>query len=119
MIDHHAGLGKSNSDADICNREGPVSRALFEPHPTHQRQLSVSMRVVIAPMTGSLCIGINPVETYKRAGTYAKHLLPSLPFTPGADGAGMVEAIGNGVSSVAVGDRVWLSGSVSGHHKPL
>lgn len=58
--------------------------------------------------------GINPVETYKRAGTYAKHLLPSLPFTPGADGAGMVEAIGNGVSSVAVGDRVWLSGSVSG-----
>jgi len=59
------------------------------------------------------------VETYKRAGTYAKHLLPSLPFTPGADGAGTVEAIGAGVSSVAVGDRVWLSGSVSGEYQPL
>ena len=57
---------------------------------------------------------MNPVETYKRAGTYAKHLLPSLPFTPGADGAGTVEAIGAGVSTVAAGDRVWLSGSVSG-----
>ena len=58
--------------------------------------------------------GINPVETYKRAGTYAKHLLPALPFTPGADGAGIVEALGGGVSTVAVGDRVWLSGSISG-----
>jgi NADPH:quinone reductase-like Zn-dependent oxidoreductase len=58
--------------------------------------------------------GINPVETYKRAGTYAKHLLPALPFTPGADGAGIVEALGGGVTSVAVGDRVWLSGSISG-----
>jgi NADPH:quinone reductase len=58
--------------------------------------------------------GINPVETYKRAGAYAKHLLPDLPFTPGADGAGVVEALGAGVSSVAVGDRVWLSGSISG-----
>lgn len=59
--------------------------------------------------------GINPVETYKRAGAYAKHLLPALPFTPGADGAGVVEAVGEGVpSSIAVGDRVWLSGSISG-----
>lgn len=58
--------------------------------------------------------GINPVETYKRAGTYAKHLLPALPFTPGADGAGIVETIGAGVSTVSAGDRVWLSGSVSG-----
>jgi len=58
--------------------------------------------------------GINPVETYKRAGTYAKHLLPALPFTPGADGAGIVEAVGAGVSAVGAGDRVWLSGSISG-----
>jgi len=58
--------------------------------------------------------GINPVETYKRAGTYAKHLLPALHFTPGADGAGIVETIGAGVSTVSAGDRVWLSGSVSG-----
>lgn len=58
--------------------------------------------------------GVNPVDTYKRAGTYAKHLLPALPFTPGADGAGIVEALGAGVDSVAVGDRIWLSGSTTG-----
>jgi NADPH2:quinone reductase len=47
-------------------------------------------------------------------GSYAKHLLPALPFTPGSDGAGVVEAVGAGVAGVAAGARVWLSGSVSG-----
>ncbi|KAJ1478447.1 chaperonin 10-like protein [Baffinella frigidus] len=58
--------------------------------------------------------GVNPVETYKRAGTYAKHLLPALPFTPGSDGAGVVELVGAGVTGVSAGQRVWLSGSTSG-----
>ena len=31
-------------------------------------------------------IGVNPVETYIRAGTYGR--LPELPYTPGNDGAG-------------------------------
>ena len=38
--------------------------------------------------------GVNPVEAYIRAGTYAK--LPSLPYTPGAEGTGDVEAVGEG-----------------------
>ena len=36
--------------------------------------------------------GVNPYDTYMRAGTYA--LKPSLPYTPGSDGAGTVEAVG-------------------------
>jgi NADPH:quinone reductase len=43
-------------------------------------------------------IGVNPVETYIRAGTYAR--LPVLPYTPGNDGAGVVEPdrrLGSGV----------------------
>ena len=42
--------------------------------------------------------GVNPYETYMRAGTYA--LKPSLPYTPGSDGAGVVEAVGEGVKKV-------------------
>ena len=57
-------------------------------------------------------IGVNPVETYIRAGIYARK--PALPFTPGNDGAGMVEKIGEGVSEVRIGDRVYLAGSISG-----
>ena len=41
--------------------------------------------------------GVNPVETYIRAGTYAR--LPELPYTPGNDGAGVVEHVGSGVRS--------------------
>lgn len=56
-------------------------------------------------------VGVNPVETYIRSGIYPK---PPVPYTPGADGAGEIIAIGEGVSRVAVGDRVYTAGSVSG-----
>jgi len=57
-------------------------------------------------------VGINPVETYIRAGKYAR--LPELPYTPGNDGAGVVEQVGTNVSEFKAGDRVYTSGSVSG-----
>ncbi|MFW6213403.1 MAG: NADPH:quinone reductase [Spirochaetota bacterium] len=57
-------------------------------------------------------IGVNPVETYQRAG--AQGYEGNLPFTPGADGAGIVLAVGSGVTKVGVSDRVYLAGSVSG-----
>lgn len=37
-------------------------------------------------------VGVNPVDTYIRAGTYARK--PSLPYTPGSDCAGIVQEIG-------------------------
>ncbi|BET65915.1 NADPH:quinone reductase [Opitutales bacterium ASA1] len=57
-------------------------------------------------------IGVNPVETYIRAGVYAHK--PALPYTPGGDGAGVVDAVGSGVTGIAVGDRVYTSGSLTG-----
>ncbi len=57
-------------------------------------------------------VGVNPVETYIRAGTYARK--PALPFTPGNDGAGVVEKTGDGVKDFGPGDRVYLAGSSSG-----
>ena len=57
-------------------------------------------------------IGVNPVETYIRAGTYAR--LPALPYTPGNDGAGVIEQIGDSVTEFKPGDRVYTAGSVSG-----
>jgi NADPH2:quinone reductase len=57
-------------------------------------------------------IGVNPVETYIRAGTYAR--LPELPYTPGNDGAGVVEQVGPDVTEFKPGARVYTAGSVSG-----
>jgi NADPH2:quinone reductase len=57
-------------------------------------------------------IGVNPVETYIRAGKYAR--LPALPYTPGNDGAGVVEQVGPDVNQFRVGDRVYTAGSITG-----
>jgi NADPH2:quinone reductase len=51
--------------------------------------------------------GVNPVETYIRSGTYARK--PALPFTPGTDGAGVIDSVGAGVADVAPGDRVYVA----------
>ena len=56
--------------------------------------------------------GVNPVDTYIRSGNYARK--PDLPYTPGTDGAGTIEATGPGATRFAVGDRVYLAGSLSG-----
>ena len=57
-------------------------------------------------------VGVNPVDSYIRTGTY--YLKPPLPYTPGMDAAGTVEAVGEGVESVAVGERVYVGGTLSG-----
>ncbi len=53
--------------------------------------------------------GVNPVDTYIRAGAYARK--PPLPYTPGSDGAGTVEALGAGAQGWMPGDRVYVSGT--------
>jgi NADPH:quinone reductase len=54
-------------------------------------------------------VGVNPFDTYMLTGTYA--IKPPLPYSPGADGAGVVEAIGAGVTTPRVGDRVYIGGT--------
>ena len=56
--------------------------------------------------------GVNPYDTYMRAGTYA--LKPPLPYTPGSDGAGVVEAVGEGVKKVKRDDRVYVARTLTG-----
>lgn len=56
--------------------------------------------------------GVNPVDTYIRAGLYSREA--PLPYTPGTDAAGIIEAAGEGVGSVTVGDRVYTAGTITG-----
>jgi NADPH:quinone reductase len=57
-------------------------------------------------------VGVNPVDVYIRSGAYGT--LPALPYTPGSDAAGVVEAVGAGVSRVSPGERVYTAWSQSG-----
>ena len=51
--------------------------------------------------------GVNPVDTYIRAGTYV--IRPPLPYIPGADGAGVIDAVGGTVRGLRVGMRVFIA----------
>ena len=57
-------------------------------------------------------VGVNPYDTLMRAGTYA--IKPPLPYTPGSDAAGTVEAVGPGVTKVKPGDRVYTARTLTG-----
>ena len=54
---------------------------------------------------------LNFIDVYHRTGLYPQ----PLPFIPGVEGAGTVEAIGEGVDGVSVGDRVAYAGPIGGY----
>jgi len=55
--------------------------------------------------------GLNYIDVYHRTGLYPQ----TLPFIPGVEGAGIVEAIGDSVASLKVGDRVAYAGPTGGY----
>jgi NADPH2:quinone reductase len=57
-------------------------------------------------------IGVNPYDTYMRAGGYAN--APDCPYIPGADAAGVIDQIGPGVTGLSVGERVYVGGTAAG-----
>jgi NADPH2:quinone reductase len=57
-------------------------------------------------------VGVNPVETYIRGGNYPSK--PDLPYTPWKDAAGVVESVGDAVTTWKPGDRVYTAQSISG-----
>lgn len=55
--------------------------------------------------------GLNFIDVYHRTGLYPQ----PLPFTPGVEGAGIIEAVGNGVTDLKAGDRVAYGGPIGGY----
>ena len=55
--------------------------------------------------------GLNYIDIYHRTGLYPQ----TFPFTPGVEGAGVVEAVGPGVNGLSVGDRVAYAGPIGGY----
>lgn len=56
-------------------------------------------------------VGVNPVDVYIHTGNYGQR---PLPYTPGSDAAGTVEALGDGVSGLKIGQRVYTAGTLTG-----
>jgi NADPH2:quinone reductase len=58
-------------------------------------------------------VGVNPVDVYIRTGAYARK--PALPFIPGSDAGGEIEAVGANVKTYKAGDRVFIHGTAAEH----
>lgn len=55
--------------------------------------------------------GLNYIDVYHRTGLYPQEL----PFVPGVEGAGVVTAVGSGVTDLTAGDRVAYGGPIGGY----
>jgi len=80
-----------------------VERDLPEP-----RWGTVRVRLAVA--------GVNPTDWKARSGATGPGDLPWDEVVPGQDGAGIVDAVGNGVTAVHEGDRVWVY--LAQHQRP-
>jgi NADPH:quinone reductase len=80
-----------------------VDRDVTEPGPGEVR-----VRVVVS--------GVNPTDWKSRRGSGDGAAPPFPEVTPNQDGAGVVDALGEGVVDLAVGDRVWVY--LAGHQRP-
>jgi len=56
-------------------------------------------------------VGVNPVDVYIHSGSYGQR---PLPYTPGSDAAGTIEALGDGVTGLEIGQRVHTAGTLTG-----
>lgn len=57
-------------------------------------------------------VGLNFIDVYFRTGLYKA---PQMPFIPGQEGAGIVVAVGEGVTNVKAGDRVAYTGAMGAY----
>jgi NADPH2:quinone reductase len=68
----------------------------------------VRVRIVVS--------GVNPTDWKSRQGVTAGAVTSFPEVTPNQDGAGVIDAVGEGVDDLAVGDRVWVY--LAGHQRP-
>lgn len=93
-----------------------MSRAIVVRELGGPEVLKLEERVVGAPGPGEVkvrheAIGLNFADTYNRTGLYKV----DVPFVPGSEAAGIVEAVGEGVSEFKPGDRVGYAGPIGAY----
>jgi NADPH:quinone reductase len=86
----------------------PSVLQLVDRESTPPRSGEVRVRVIVS--------GVNPTDWKSRRGSGPGEAPPFAEVTPNQDGAGVVDAVGDGVTGLAVGDRVWTF--LSGHQRP-
>jgi NADPH2:quinone reductase len=93
----------------VYTRTGdPSVLQLVDREPADPEPGEVRVRIVVS--------GVNPTDWKSRRGSGPGAELPFPEVTPNQDGAGVVDALGDGVQHLEVGDRVWVY--LAGHQRP-
>ena len=91
-----------------------MSYAIVIPETGSPNVLSKQDQITPIPRAGEVLIrnhagAVNFIDTIIRRGEMPEGMMPELPHVPGVEGAGVVEALGEGVEGLKVGDRVaWM-----------
>ena len=94
----------------VCTYDGPGAQPVIRTVPWPKIGKKAALIKVGAA-------ALNPIDTYIRAGVYPRK--PNLPYTPGTDTAGTVEAVGANVKRFKAGDRVYTSQTITGGYAEL
>ncbi len=86
----------------------PAVLQLVDRQPVDPAPGEVRVRIVVS--------GVNPTDWKSRRGSAEGQPTPFAEVTPNQDGSGVVDAVGDGVAGLAVGDRVWVY--LAGHERP-
>ena len=113
-------VGRGWNDA---KRDGVVARmrSVIYSQTGDPSVLRLVDRDVIEPAPGEVRVrvavsGVNPTDWKSRVGSGSGAAPPFPEVTPNQDGAGVIDAVGEGVENLAVGDRVWVY--LAGHQRP-
>ena len=113
-------VGRGWNDA---KRDGVVARmrSVIYSQTGDPSVLRLVDRDVIEPAPGEVRVrvavsGVNPTDWKSRVGSGHGAAPPFPEVTPNQDGAGVIDAVGEGVENLAVGDRVWVY--LAGHQRP-
>src|SRR5439155_1749361 len=115
--------GPGRSRANVLTRTSERTRAgarrtsASATQPPSESPTTCARSIVSASSSRSTATAMRGIEGSPRSG--ADNRGPKLPYTPGSDAAGVVEAVGPGVSSVKAGDRVYIGGSLSGAYAEM
>lgn len=110
-------MSSASHSANPANCTEPVSQVGIDAY-GDAAQLQCRSAILPPPAAGEIrvrhtAIGVNFVDIYQRTGLYP---LPVLPATLGVEAAGVVEAIGPGVSGIELGQRIAYAGPPTGSY---
>ncbi|CAH1783583.1 unnamed protein product, partial [Owenia fusiformis] len=105
-------MSTQSQEMQECNMKAIIVRELGKPEALKLERTEVPKLGEKQVLVKIHSVCITPIDIYLCKGTHC--VTPTLPFTPGRDGAGIVAQVGDSTSRIKRGDRVYFTRSITG-----